>query len=320
MNVKKKSRRLIDYDINDKNFWYEYNELIGERLEQSVYQRMIVDNLVSIAKFVGIVSVVMLLPFYNTLLLNYNQEPVTYTLLGILFLVFGWVFYKLAQTSDEDWDLIEENDLLFEKIAIESYENEIDSDYTSAQKLVKIRETTWGQDQYSEIFKLGKAPTSKSIDLDVLWEDSADPTRLFGLYRLLGIKDLLMIKTFDQKQPVSKNQLIKLTKQIEDYVKINDIRRKFFNWIPGKYHLMLYMRYESVEPFVISTSGFTDDAISYIEDDKNWVRLDSYVDEDVQKDIESLAPIILIHERKDQDNIFKLVMSPLLAEFQKDRI
>ena len=129
-----------------------------------------------------------------------------------------------------------------------------------------------------------------------------------------------MIKTFDQKQPVSKNQLIKLTKQIEDYVKINDIRRKFFNWIPGKYHLMLYMRYESVEPFVISTSGFTDDAISYIEDDKNWVRLDSYVDENVQKDIESLAPIILIHERKDQDNIFKLVMSPLLAEFQKDRI
>ena len=83
---------------------------------------------------------------------------------------------------------------------------------------------------------------------------------------------------------------------------------------------MLYMRYESVEPFVISTSGFTDDAISYIEDDKNWVRLDSYVDENVQKDIESLAPIILIHERKDQDNIFKLVMSPLLAEFQKDRI
>ena len=151
---------------------------------------------------------------------------------------------------------------------------------------------------------------------------------------MLGTKDAFIVKSFNQSKPVSQKELSELSDQITNYAKITDSRRRFFGFINANW-TSLSMKYNNFDVYAVSSSGFTEDGINFVNNPKNSIFLfgfddgkvggDNWAWDEDKKDIyyEYSSSICLIAEQQTNNptqlNPFKLITNPELSELEKTR-
>ena len=319
MKSKNKITGMNEYDMTDTEFWTNFTEYSTDNLQQSISDKTNLEDIIKALKIFFFSLPLFILYFYDSFINALYTEPTIMFAMGLVIVsVAVSTFFAWESTSDESWDDISIHSLILEKIVINTHEDPINSKKTNSQKLLNVLGKVWSK-EYVKDFKLIKSKKIKSYEVDIY---EANSYGTYSIKGMLGTKDAFIVKSFNQSKPVSKKELSELSDQITNYTKITDIRRRFFGFINANW-TSLSMKYNNFSVYAISSNGFTDDAINYVNNPKNSIFLFGFDDEN-KKDIyyEYSSSICLIEEQQTNNttqlNPFKLITNPELSELEKN--